>query len=152
MPRHTPATPESCRLQGLGLSPCERSLLVPPKELHNRMAGAVTQGPPWRLSVLQMLSSHIWVLGMRLYIEPRTLNWGEDISWVGTSLGCPERLVRLTVPAWCSVPGTDGPDTHYISRQGQVLREVTKPSPALARRVTNAAEMASILISGFSRT
>lgn len=30
---------------GLGLSPCKRTLLVPPKELHDRMAGVVTQGP-----------------------------------------------------------------------------------------------------------
>jgi hypothetical protein len=65
--------------------------------------------------------------GVRLYIEAGTLNWGEDTSWVGTSSGCPERLVCLTVPAWCSIPGTIG-RTH-TTFPGRV-----KSSPALARR------------------
>lgn len=154
MPRHTPATPESCRLQGLGLFPCKRSLLVPPKETPRQNGWCSHTGPTLEVeSPSDALLTHLGSGNApHLYIEPRTLNWGEDTSWVGTSLGCPERLVHLTVLAWCSVPGTDGPNTYYISRQAQVLRKVTKPSPALARRVTYAAEMASILSSGFSRT
>lgn len=139
---------EAVTCGGLGLSPCKRSLLVPPKELRDRMAGVVTQGPgekigqhteifqvgslrsqgpPWRLSIVQTLPSHIWVLGtdtrgLRPFPRAQDIQLGRgpfldrklNSGHLLVCLGC---LVRLTVQAWCSVTGTKWAE-HTLQSQG----------------------------------
>lgn len=84
MPGCAPATPESCHLQGLGPSPRKRSLLVPPKELHDRMTGIVKQGRRANPASCKRAPS-LRREGSTLEVEHPS---GSPLSHLGIHVGC----------------------------------------------------------------